>query len=342
MTRGMVSRLAACVRLAAAAARASAVAAIIVAPALAAADAPRDEPAAIDVDREVVPAGRTELGFDGGAPVEGWGLSVSFGYLRSPILLRSPAFESAPVTRRATLAIGGAVALGDSAVVDARFPFAWQEGDRLRIAGDPRELDRWVPGDLRVGGRVRVVHAGHGAVFLRAELSLPTGDGRDFAGEASWSLAWSLIGRAQLPHGIVIAGTAGIRLRGAEVMLADRIVGDELYGGLGVVVPVPPIRPLWCVADQVKLTGEVVAIVGDDVAGKSGPSPAEVRFGLVTQPVPGITLGARFGTGLGDQIGAPRWRATFELTYQGRGRLIPRADPESDPEPVDTSETTDL
>jgi len=305
------------------------------------ADDPRDEPAAIDVDREIVPAGRTELGFDGGAPLAGWGASVTFGYLRRPILLRSPAFESAPVTRRATLAIGGAVALGDSALIDARFAFSWQEGDRLRIAGDPRELDRWVPGDLRVGGRVRVVQAPHGAVFLRAELSLPTGDARDFAGEASWSIGWSLIGRAQLPHGIVVAGTAGIRLRGAEVLLADRVVGDELYGGLGVVVPIPPIRPLWCVADQVKLTGELVAILGDDVAGQSGPSPAELRFGVVTQPWPEVTLGVRVGTGLGDQIGSPRWRATFELTYQGHGRLIPPAAPD-EPAQFEPSDTTDL
>ena len=216
-------------------------------------------------------------------------------------------------------------------VLDARFPFAWQEGDRLRIMGDARDLDRWVPGDLRFGGRIRVVRASHGSVFLRAELSLPTGDARDFAGESSWLLAWNLIGRAQLPRGIVLAGTAGIRLRGAEVQLGDRLVGDELFGGLGLVVPVPPIGPLWCVADQVKLTGEVVAILGDNVAGKSGPSPAEVRFGVVTQPLPSITLGARFGTGLGDQIGAPRWRATFELTYQGRGRLIPASAPDDPP-----------
>lgn len=317
----------------------AAVVGVLVAAGIARADEPRDEPAAIEVDREIVPAGRTELGFDAGAPVSGWGLSVTFGYLRRPIVLRSPMFESAPVTRRATLAIGGAVALGDSAVLDARFPFAWQEGDRLRIVGDPRALDRWVPGDFRIGGRIRVVRAPHGAVFLRAELSLPTGDARDFAGESSWSLAWSLIARAQLPRGVVLAGTAGIRLRGAEVQLADRLVGDELYGGIGLVVPVPPIRPLWCVADQVKLTGEVVAILGDNVAGKSGPSPAEIRFGIVTQPLPGFTFGARFGTGLGDEIGAPRWRATLELTYQGHGQLIPPAAPG---EPETETDDTDL
>jgi hypothetical protein len=293
--------------------------------AIAHADEPRDEPAAIEVDREIAPPGRAELGFDAGGAVDGWAASVSFGYLRRPITLSSNLGESAPVTRRATVALGAALALGDSAVVDIRFPMAWQEGDRLRIAGDPRGLDRWVPGDLRAGGRVRVVGTPRGSAFIRGEVSLPTGDARDFAGEASWSLAWSLIGRAELPAGISLALTGGIRLRGAEVLIADRLVGDELFGGVGILVPVPPIHPLWCVRDQVKLTAEVVGILGDDVANKAGPSPAEARLGLVTRPLPDLALGVRVGAGLSDEIGTPRWRATIELTYQGHGRVIPRS-----------------
>lgn len=304
-----------------------------------AADVPRDEPAAIEVDREIAPPGRAELGFDAGGAIDGWAASVSFGYLRRPIALRSNLGESAPVTRRATVAIGAALALGESGLIDIRFPVAWQEGDRLKIAGDPRGLDRWVPGDLRVGGRVRVVGTPRGSAFIRAEASFPTGDARDFAGEASWSLAWSLIGRAELPAGISLAVSGGIRLRGAEVLIADRLVGDELFGGLGILVPVPPIRPLWCVRDQVKLTAEIVGILGDDVANKSGPSPAEGRIGIVTRPLPDLALGVRVGAGLSDEIGTPRWRATIELTYQGHGRVIPRstksADDDDDPDASD-------
>jgi len=301
---------------------------------LASADTPVSTPAAIDVDREAAPAGRTEHGFDSGAPVEGWGASITFGWLDQPITLRTTDTESQPVARRATLAFGGAVALGDAAVVDARLPLAHQTGDRLAILGEPRALDRWVPGDLRLGGRVRVAGNDDRAALIRAELSLPTGDDRDFAGDSSWTLAWSLIGRLTLPRGIVVAGAAGIRIRGDEVLIADRLVGDELHGGVGISVPIPPVRPLWCVAEQVKLTGEIVGILGDNVAGKRGPSPAEARIGLVTKPVSAITLGVRIGVGLGDQIGAPRWRATFELTYQGTDRLIPRATAPDDVEPA--------
>ncbi|MBA3465429.1 MAG: hypothetical protein H0T46_36190 [Deltaproteobacteria bacterium] len=287
------------------------------------ADTPREAPAAIEVDREVAPPGRGELGFDTGAPVPGWAAAVSFGYLSRPITLRSAGGEAHPVDRRETLALGAALGLGDVAVLDARMPFARQTGDRLAALGDLRALDRWVPGDLRIGGRLRVVTTPRVDALLRAELTLPTGDEHDFAGEASWSVAWNLIGRFKLPAGIVVAASGGIRLRGVEVMLADRVVGDELHGGVGIVVPIPAIRPLWCVAEQVKLTGELVGILGDEVGGSTGPSPAEVRLGIVTRPRQAFTIGVRIGAGIGDQIGAPQYRATLELTYHGSQRLIP-------------------
>lgn len=286
------------------------------------ADTPRDTPAAVEVDRDTAPPGRPELGFDGGAPLEGWGASLSLGWLERPIVLRSAEEEILPVARRQTLAAGGALALGDAVVLDGRFAFAHQVGDRLAATGDPRALDRWVPGDLRVGGRVRFAARPRGAAFARVELTLPTGDDHDLAGEPSWTLAWSLIGRLALPHRLAIAATGGVRLRGAEVALADRLVGDELFGGVGVVVPLPALRPLWCSPEQVVVTGELVGILGDDIAGRRGPSPAEVRFGVITRPRADLAIGVRVGAGLPDEVGAPRWRAVVELTYQGRGRLL--------------------
>jgi len=201
-------------------------------------------------------------------------------------------------------------------VFDARLPLSRQTGDRLTALGDARALDRWVPGDLRIGGRLRVVSTPRADGLLRAELTVPTGDDRDFAGDPSWTVAWSLIARFRLPAGIVLAGSGGIRLRGEEVIVFDRLVGDELHGAIGVAVPIPPVRPLWCVADQVRLTGELVGVLGNEVGGKIGPSPAEVRAGVVTRPREWLDVGVRFGTGLGNQIGSPAWRATVELTFR--------------------------
>jgi hypothetical protein len=287
-------------------------------PAVAAhADTPLATPSAIEVDRDAAPPGRTELGFDGGAPVEGWGATASVGWLERPLELATTDGAVLPVRRRETLALGAALGVGAAVVVDARMTAAHQVGDRLRPA-EPRALDRYVAGDLRIGARVRVTGTARRAMFVRGELTLPTGDDGDFAGEASWTLAWQLAGRVVLARGITLAGAAGIRLRGAEVLIGDRLAGDELTGALGVAVPLPPLRPLWCEPEQVKLTAEAVIAIGDDVGVGRGPSPAEARLGLVTQPRPGFAVGVRIARGLGDEIGAPRARVTLELTYRRR------------------------
>jgi hypothetical protein len=156
------------------------------------------------------------------------------------------------------------------------------------------------------------------SVFARADIGFPTGNEDSFAGDSGWNVAWSLIGRFALPAGISLSAAGGIRLRGDEVRVADRIQSNELFGAAGIVVPVPPIRPLWCVREQVRLSAEIAAVLGDSVAGAKGPSPIEARIGLVTHPRDNITLGFRVGAGLvDDEIGAPRWRALVELTLWG-------------------------
>jgi len=199
-----------------------------------------------------------------------------------------------------------------------------------------------VPGDLRFGARIRVVRTPRVAAFLRGELTLPTGDDHDFAGEASWAGAWSLIGRFALPHGLAFAVTGGIRLRGAEVLLADRVVANELFGAAGVVVPLPPVRPLWCDPEYFKLTAELAGILGDELAGRRGPSPLEARLGFVGRPHHDLTVGVRAGVGLVDEIGAPQFRATLEVTYQGPYQLIPpRASEPPDDEDASDDEAAD-
>jgi hypothetical protein len=299
---------------------------------VAAADAPRDTPSAIDVDRDAAPPGRIEFGFDSGAPLAGWGASLATRLVDRPITLTGDdGVATHPVRRRETLVVGGALALGSSVVIDARLPIAHQIGDRLAATGDATALDRYVAGDIRAGARIHV--AGDSpSVFVRGELSLPSGDDSNFAGEASWSLAWSLIGRAAFADRVVAAVSGGVRLRGAEVLVGDRVVGNELFGSFGVAVAIPPIRPLWCVDDQVRLTAELTGIVGDKVAGKVGPSPATASIGIVTQPLPDLAFGLRVGAGLDDQIGSPRAFAMLELAYRGSGSLIPAIAVEPDDE----------
>ncbi|HEY6038925.1 MAG TPA: hypothetical protein VIV58_31800, partial [Kofleriaceae bacterium] len=185
------------------------------------AQTPLTRPEAIDVDRDPTPPGQAELGFDGGAPIGNWALGAELGLLEHPIRFHTVGIKTYPVLRRETVALGGAIALGDSVIVDARMPLAHQVGQRLQYLGDDRSLDAWVPEDLTLGARAHVMTRGPVAVFVRGDITLPTGDDYDFAGEPNWSAAWMGIARVTLPADIMIAATGGIRLRGREVIVAD-------------------------------------------------------------------------------------------------------------------------
>ena len=300
---------------------------------------PRNTPAAIDVDRDDAPAGRIGVGFDGGEPVDAWGVSLAGAWLERPIEIPAGAFgagarASQPVRRRQTLAFGAAIALGDRIVLDVRLRGSHQVGERLAAAGDPAPLARFVFHDLRFGGRIRVAGNASRAAFLRAELTLPTGDDAQLAGDARWTAAWSLLGRARLPHEITVAATAGIRLHGAEVVVGDRLVGDELFGAAGIAVPLP-IDPLNSLTGPVQATAELIGSYGDHVGTRAGPDPLEARLGVQLQPRQGFAVGVHAGFGLDDQIGAPAFRAVIEFGWTPQ--LAHRPDPVT-PEPGDDSD----
>lgn len=303
------------------------------------ADMPRDTPTAIEVDRDAAPGGRVGFGFDGGEPVDAWGASLAVGWLDRPIALPAGAFGSSspatqPVRRRETLSLGGALAVGDRVVVDAVLRGSHQLGDRLTAAGNPDGLARYVLHDLRFGARIQVVGDAARSAALRGELTLPSGDDGQFAGDAAWTAAWSLIGRAALPRGIVLAATAGIRLHGAEVAVGDRLIGNALFAAAGIAVPLPVLglRGL-----DASLTGALLGSLGDHVGDLSGPSPLEARIGVIARPRRELAIGARVGVGLDDQIGAPHLRAAIEVAWTPRveRRAEPAAPPPETSEPGD-------
>jgi hypothetical protein len=300
------------------------------------ADQPRDTPTAVEVDRDATPAGRVGFGFDGGEPVDAWGASASASLVERPIDLGAGALgpdapASQPVRRRETLAIGGALAVGDRVVIDVALRLSHQVGDRLRAAGDAEPLARYVFHDIRLGGRILVAGDRDRAALLRVDLTLPTGDDRQLAGDARWTAAWGLIGRITLPAAVVLAGTAGIRLHGAEVAIADRLVGDELFAAVGVSVPL---------AERLAVTGELAGALGDHVGALSAPSPLEARLGLIVRPLHELAIGVHAGAGLVDQIGAPTFRAIVELAWTPKldrppAPAAPPPDPDDDPDDAD-------
>ena len=304
------------------------VAALLFVAATAYADHPINRPEAINLDDDMTPPGRGEFGFDGGGEVGTYALSLQMQFLDRPMRIHTVDRETFPVDHRETAWLGGALSLGPSVVVDARMPLSHQTGARYAGFGDDRPLDRWVAGDLALGARVRVFHGDRLGAFLRMAATFGTGNDYQFAGDDRYSLSWLLVGRAKLPHDIVLAATGGIKLRGAEVQVADRLVGDEVLGAVGATVPIP-----GCL----RLSGEVIGALGDDVAKKRGPSPVEARIGVLAHPRDYFAFAVHVGTHLDDQIGAPRLRAMLELIYTGPPVVehhsdAPREDDEDDDE----------
>ncbi len=296
--------------------RALIVVAMLAAPVFA--NTPVMRPEAIEVDRDTTPPGQAEMGFDGGAPVGEFAFGLMLTDLEQPIRLHTIDLTTYPVKRRETVTLGGAIALGEEVIVDAKLPLSHQVGRRYQYLGDDRPLDTWVPNDLQIGARVHVMTRGPVAVFVRGNLTLPTGDDHDFAGDARWSAAWSGIARITLPHDITLAATGGIRIRGAEVQIADLLIGDELFWAAGATIGIPPFCSLWCRADQFKAEAEVVGVVSDRVQHMKGPAPIEGRIGLVGRIRPQYAIAARVGTHLDDELGAPELRVTVDLVYQQR------------------------
>ena len=216
----------------------------------------------------ITPPGAVEFGFDGGAPVEDVGARrCGSGTSTRPITLQHDDAETHPVDHRETLVARRRARDRHALVVDARMPLAHQIGDR---AHGPRRRSRrsiaGCPAISRVGARLRVASARSFGAFLRAELTLPTGDDYDFAGDAELDrrVEPDRRGSSSAPASCS-RRPAGIRLRGAEVMLADRADRRRAFGAVGVVVPVPPIAHLWCKAEQLAATAEVVGVLGDEV-----------------------------------------------------------------------------
>lgn len=281
------------------------------------ADSPLQRPEAFEVDRDAPPPGQAELGFDSGTPIRGWAVSAQVGYIDRPLTLTTNIVENHPVEHRQTLALGGVYAITPSVIIDARMPFDHQVGDRYRGLGDNKRLDRFVLGDLALGARLRLAERGRGSIFARGALTLPSGDDHDFAGEARFTAAWNLIVRVALPAGLTVAATAGVRFRPREVQIADRLLGDELSGGFGAIYELPGFPGLWCPENHTRVTAEIVGVLGNDVAGQRGPSPAEVRIGMGSDIRSWLSIAGRIGKGIDDEIGAPRFRGMLELVYRG-------------------------
>ncbi len=259
-------------------------------------------------------------------PDRAWRLAAVGSLMTRPLVLReldSGDLVSEPVRTRLGYDLAVAVGLRGRWQLGAALPIvAAQDGDRLQgIDLDERSLRPITLGDARLHGKVRLLgRAGDRGVglALAAALSLPTGDGDNFAGEKSVTVGWQAIG-SYAARRWRAAVSLGPRLRAEKVVLLSpaRASGGELTAALAGEAVVP------FVADgALSVLFEYAVVRGDEPTPGSairGPSPEEARGGLRWRSPDGWTLtaGAGFGT-TPAEIGSPAWRAILAVDWRSR------------------------
>ena len=257
-------------------------------------------------------------GFVGGQDAQtlepgSWSYSVLASLMKRPIVLtdlRSGEVVSAPIGRRLGYELAVARGISPRLQLGLALPMAFQDGERLRGIGLSEEfLAPAVLSDLRVHAKLRLqpdaaAALGYGVAM---HLGLPTGNERHFAGERGAVLGWMLVAGYR-GQSFRVAGNLGLRLRTKEVVLLSPASphGNELVGTLAGEY----ILPSW--GRPLGLLAEMAQVYGDD----SGPSPGELRAGLLAH-LRSAQIKAILGIGTTpSQVGSPKWR--LALVYHSR------------------------
>ena len=198
--------------------------------------------------------------------------------------------------------ITGGPALKSTAVRDMRFGFAYALVPHLRVDPD-------VP-----SGSLLASHNTWG-VALRLDVSAPTGEKVEFAGERSGVFVPSL--DADYRNGRWFAGLeAGARVRPVTELLGAR-VGSQVVTMLGLGCDILPRELLTATLEAWALP----TLVGQG-AGQSEPlTPAEWQLGARTAPVRGGNLtiqlsgGGAIPLGTDSEITTPRFRFTLGVRW---------------------------
>jgi OOP family OmpA-OmpF porin len=206
--------------------------------------------------------------------------------------------------------ITGGAALKDTAVRDMRFGFAYALVPHRRAAPD-----------LPIGSALAPASNAWG-LAARFEVSAPTGDHDEFAGERSGVFVPSLA--ADYRNGRLFAGAEiGARVRPITELLGAR-VGTQIVTMLGMGYDIVPRELLTATIEAWALP-----TLASQPSGPSGQSeslvPAEWQLSARTAPLRGgdlsIQLGGGGGLPLGDsEFARPRFRFTLGVRWAPMAR----------------------
>ena len=209
--------------------------------------------------------------------------------------------------------ITGGTGTADTAVRDMRFGLAYALLPRPRVSPD-------LPPSSPLGKKM------WSSVVARVEMSAPTGDSGQFAGERS--AVWMASLAYEFRYGRLFAGVeSGVRVRPVTELLGAR-VGTQIYDAIGVGYDLVPHEMLSVMVEMRSLQSfvEQHSVVVSPEGLTSTPNgsyldPAEWTVSARTAPMRGGDLSFSLGGGgeipftPDDLITTPRFRFTLGIRY---------------------------
>ena len=257
------------------------------------------------------PKAFTRLGQALTVPAKDWAAGLVFDYADTPVAELLPAGRTPVIGSLATANVAGSYSFG-WLTVDAVLPVhivgTDQGGNPFTAFGDA-QAGLHVPFFAQDGLRPAV--AGQVRGFF------PTGDDAHYVGSVSPRVAASVTGQSEF-------GSLGlVAMLGAEVGASEQ--DRNLTGGVG---PFGGLGASWAFSDAITAQAEIAS------QGSLGAFPVEAGLGGRLRLDNGVwaTLGA--SAGLGEAVGASRWRAYAGVGFSSHKKPVPVAvvAPETDPD----------
>jgi outer membrane protein OmpA-like peptidoglycan-associated protein len=271
-----------------------------------------------DVDAQIFQPATSSTGF---VTVDGPGtlaprtvnVGLTFDLAGDVLVWRDPMTgEALPggdvVSRRAGAVLGVGVGLTSRLELGLAVPLVFAQDGDLALVRPGESLAGAALGDVRLSGKLHLLHEGGLDLAVRVGLGLPTGDGAAFAGS----------GTVQVVPGVVVGVRLGRATLALDVAYAARgeggegnlVLDDEIRAGAAVAVEVAP--------DRVWLIGEGTVRAGVQGRGREQERPGELIAGARIAAFGPWQVQVGGGAGLSHGYGAPAWRAFVALAWAPR------------------------
>lgn len=240
---------------------------------------------------------------------------VLFDYAHQPLVVSDGVNSGAVVSAQGFLHVGASLALWDHLLVYAHLPIALlQNGESPTLGSVPFPSPQGAQvGDLRMGGRIRIVGENHEAFQLGVGVSsyFPTAPAPSFTGDGGFRLSPEIVA-----GGIVskFVWTAALR----PVFRTSSNPATLNHGaGLGVLLAKNRLQiSLEYMASTPLQTGSLAGPKGKTIP-RGLLSNLELHAGVRGRIVSGLWAGASGGPGLTDAIGTPQFRVMGMVGWMG-------------------------